>query len=122
MARETFVRYRTLCLLAALAVLSCLCVGLLVAVLGRGGGPAQPPVESAYTHSTAPQNDAGQRSRAASGGDTNKETAVKRQRLTEPWEKDYRIPASTYAMHYDLFLHPNLETGLFSGTVDIHVR
>ncbi|KAF0305364.1 Glutamyl aminopeptidase [Amphibalanus amphitrite] len=42
--------------------------------------------------------------------------------LTEPWEKDYRIPASTYALHYDLFLHPNMETGLFTGTVDILIR
>ncbi len=25
------------------------------------------------------------------------------------WESDYRIPADTQALHYDLYLHPDLQ-------------
>ena len=32
-----------------------------------------------------------------------------------PWEKDYRLPADVLPVHYRLSLHPDLETGLFTG-------
>ena len=35
--------------------------------------------------------------------------------LTEPWEKDPRLPKHLIPLHYDLYLHPNLNTGLFNG-------
>ena len=39
----------------------------------------------------------------------------------KPWEDDYRIPNDTYAHHYDLYLHPDLEAGTFSGKVTVHI-
>ncbi|KAF2350322.1 Peptidase M1 membrane alanine aminopeptidase N-terminal, partial [Trinorchestia longiramus] len=41
---------------------------------------------------------------------------------TQPWELEYRIPTNTIPRHYDLYLHPDLETGTFKGTVDILVE
>ena len=135
MARETFVRYRTLCLLAVLAVLSCVSVGLLVALLSRsgggGGGQQKSSASSAGSHGAASGSRGGEDSsdnwdevtqtdRTSVGDADGKD--VQKPVLTEPWEKDYRIPASTYALHYDLFLHPDMETGLFTGTVDILIR
>ena len=35
--------------------------------------------------------------------------------LTEPWQKDPRLPKHLIPLHYDLYLHPNLNTGLFNG-------
>lgn len=40
---------------------------------------------------------------------------------TEPWEKNYRLPTDTLPLHYEIYLHPNLVTGTFSGSVDIHL-
>ena len=126
-------RYRTLCLLAVLAVLSCVCVGLLVALLSPGGGGGQQK-SSASSASAAGGSGSGSRGGDDSSGDWDDVKTEgtpdgkdgkkdgKKPVLTEPWEKDYRIPASTYALHYDLFLHPDMETGLFTGTVDILIR
>ena len=33
----------------------------------------------------------------------------------EKWEKDPRLPKHLLPLHYNLWLHPNLNTGLFSG-------
>ena len=40
---------------------------------------------------------------------------------TEPWEVEYRIPRTSLPVHYDLYLHPDLASGLFTGKVEIHV-
>ena len=37
--------------------------------------------------------------------------------LKEPWEKDPRLPRHLIPLHYDLYLHPNLNTGLFTGNM-----
>lgn len=37
----------------------------------------------------------------------------------EPWEREYRIPTTTIPHHYDLYLHPDLEEGDFTGRVTI---
>ena len=42
-------------------------------------------------------------------------------KLTEPWEKEYRIPESTIPYHYDLTLLPNLNTAWFTGHIDITI-
>ena len=48
------------------------------------------------------------------------DSAMKAKR-SKPWEDDYRIPNDTYAHHYDLYLHPDLEAGTFSGKVTVHI-
>ena len=122
MARETFVRYRTLCLLAVLAVLSIVCVGLLVAVVGRGRDSAAPAPASGERVAEGESGGAAAEEEAERKEARGTMAEKKEKQLTEPWEKDYRIPASTYAMHYDLYLHPDMETGLFTGQVDILIR
>ena len=36
-----------------------------------------------------------------------------------PWESNVRLPRSVVPIHYDLYLHPELETDMFSGKVSI---
>jgi len=38
-----------------------------------------------------------------------------------PWELDYRIPLDTQPLHYDVYLHPNLNDSTFSGKVGIDI-
>jgi len=40
----------------------------------------------------------------------------------EPWERDVRLPRSVKPQHYDIFLHPVLQNGTFSGNVTIDVQ
>ena len=42
--------------------------------------------------------------------------------LNFPWEKNVRLPENVLPLHYDLYLFPELETGMFSGKVDIEVN
>jgi len=39
----------------------------------------------------------------------------------QAWEREYRIPRDTLPLHYDLYLHPDLNAGRFSGQVAIMV-
>jgi len=43
------------------------------------------------------------------------------QQPQQPWEQEYRLPLDTIPVHYDIKLHPNLETGQFSGRVDLRL-
>ena len=43
------------------------------------------------------------------------------QQPQQPWEQEYRLPLDTIPVHYDINLHPNLETGEFSGHVDLRL-
>ena len=38
-----------------------------------------------------------------------------------PWELDYRIPVDTQPIHYDVYLHPNLNDSTFSGKVGLDI-
>ena len=42
--------------------------------------------------------------------------------LTEAWEKDVRLPSHLLPLHYDLYLHPDLSSGLFMGRVTIAIE
>lgn len=42
--------------------------------------------------------------------------------LTEPWELDYRLPNDTLPLHYEIYLHPDLVSGTFTGKVAIHLN
>lgn len=42
--------------------------------------------------------------------------------LTEAWEKDVRLPSHLLPLHYDLYLHPDLVSGLFMGRVTIAIE
>ena len=42
--------------------------------------------------------------------------------LTEAWEKDVRLPSHLLPLHYDLYLHPDLVSGLFMGRVTISIE
>lgn len=33
----------------------------------------------------------------------------------QPWEANIRLPRSVVPMHYDLYLHPDMQAGLFQG-------
>ncbi|CAB4062909.1 ENPEP [Lepeophtheirus salmonis] len=39
----------------------------------------------------------------------------------QSWEKNIRLPRSVIPYHYDLYLHPDLSTGLFFGRVGIQI-
>ena len=38
-----------------------------------------------------------------------------------PWETNLRLPRSVIPVHYDLYLFPDLEGGMFSGKI-FHLR
>ena len=48
-------------------------------------------------------------------------TTSEKPALEWPWEKNYRIPEDHLPVHYDLYLHPDLEAGTFSGRVGIQI-
>ena len=41
---------------------------------------------------------------------------------TSPWALDYRLPADTVPLHYDILLHPDIENATFGGEVSIQVQ
>lgn len=47
-----------------------------------------------------------------------------REEAFRPWEADHRLPSDTDPIHYDIFLHPDLNNFTFSGKVviQIHVK
>ncbi|CAL4084418.1 unnamed protein product [Meganyctiphanes norvegica] len=113
---ETFVRRSTAAMLFLISVLAIVCVAMLVLLLAPdwrpngshgGGGPTDVEIVGSQVGSTT-------RPPRLTAGPTTPEP-------TEPWEKKYRIPRATLPHHYDLYLHPDLDTGEFTGRVRILV-
>ena len=44
-----------------------------------------------------------------------KEEVEDRMRLEHPWEKHPRLSREVLPLHYDLYLHPDLDSGTFMG-------
>lgn len=40
----------------------------------------------------------------------------------QPWEKNIRLPENILPLHYDLFLHPDINLGKFKGKVEIDLN
>lgn len=40
----------------------------------------------------------------------------------QPWEKDVRLPRNIIPLHYNLFLHPEIQNATFSGKVEIELN
>lgn len=122
MTEYVFVRHSTSFLLILVAVLSCVCLGLVVAMFSQhschtDSPNTKSPLTSStdVTHSTA-NTRSSSRTSPTSSTDRTTETPT-----AKPWEENYRIPRDIYPHNYRLFLHPNSETGLFSGSVEINI-
>ena len=107
-------RVQTL-LLTLVCVLVIACIGLIVAVaksnaaIGSGKDSKYSFVLYFYLILIGHLNDELiQTTTTTSITTTEKLTGVK-------WEDDPRLPKHLLPLHYDLWLHPNLNTGLFSG-------
>lgn len=122
MTEYVFVRHSTSFLLILVAVLSCVCLGLVVAMFSQHSCHTDSPnTKSPLTSSTdVTHSTANTRSSSptlpTSSTDSTTETPT-----AKPWEENYRIPRDIYPHNYRLFLHPNLETGLFNGSVKINI-
>nr|CAD7461677.1 unnamed protein product [Timema tahoe] len=107
----------TCCLLAVLCVCLIASLVLLRRHLTPGGGgdhkrpPPPPPLDRLTNLGDFMLGDAMATTTERGGG------AVRRE-----WEADYRLPATTLPLHYDLLLHPDLEGGTFTGEVAIKLN
>ncbi|KAA0204033.1 hypothetical protein HAZT_HAZT005894 [Hyalella azteca] len=103
---EFFVRRTTAFFIFLVMVLSCAIVGLAVYSFSD-----KSEIETTFTETVVPEKL------------TTDDVTVSEEpdRSTQPWELEYRIPVSTIPYHYDLYLHPDLESGKFTGKVTILV-
>ncbi|XP_063847044.1 glutamyl aminopeptidase-like [Scylla paramamosain] len=118
---QVFIRRSTAVLLLLVGALCIVCVALLVLLLApdwrASGGetsahsmsldatPPGIPREAPFTPRDTP----------APATTTTTTTTTPQ----EPWARQYRIPRSTLPHHYDLYLHPDMEQGDFTGKVTI---
>ena len=90
-------------LLVAIGVLTITCIGLSVAVASANAG-----------ESTSSQNE-GETSELVQTTTATTTVSKDNKEDGQPWEVDPRLPKHLIPLHYDLWLHPDLETGLFKG-------
>ncbi|MPC77823.1 Glutamyl aminopeptidase [Portunus trituberculatus] len=115
---QVFIRRSTAVLLFLVGALCIVCVALLVLLLApdwrqSGGETSAHSMPLDATPRTSPAAPA-PRNTPVNTPVTTTDTAPK-----EPWEKEYRIPRTTLPYHYDLYLHPNMEQGDFTGKVTL---
>ena len=121
-------------LIACVLGLSIACVGLLIALSLQSGGAENGdnsinPTEKskdigAPIISGSTDNDYELEENDPKSEDWDEDEAEDQENeaiLNFPWEKNVRLPKSILPLHYELYLFPELETGMFSGKVDIEV-
>lgn len=128
---QVFLRRTTAALLFLIAALSIACVALLVLLLapdwrdagGHASGGAGPTASTAGASSLRPRPSGtpAPPPRTTPRPPPATSPSATTQAPKEPWEREYRIPRATLPHHYDLFLHPDLQSGRFSGRVAILV-
>ena len=102
-------------LAVVVAVLTVVCVALIIALDSYhgeyleavGGGGA---AEDRAGAEAEPEGGGG----GGDGGSSASEAA-----LVHPWEKEPRLSRQVVPLHYDLFLHPDLDSGTFMGKSDL---
>ena len=94
----------TVILLVLVAALAITCLGLIVALVARGGD-----------HDDLDASGSGSPLGSAKKDRTPVVVEEEEKYLTELWETKPRLSPNVYPMHYDLYLHPNLETDMFTG-------
>ena len=97
----------TAILLVLVAALAITCLGLIVALVARGGDHDDLDASGSGSPLGSAKRD---RTPAAVEEEEEEEKY-----LTELWETKPRLSPNVYPMHYDLYLHPNLETDMFTG-------
>jgi hypothetical protein len=75
-----------------------------------GSGTDQKSSENPTTSTTT------ERSSTVSVGPVGEDQAP-----VHPWERDVRLPKSVVPLHYDLYLFPDLNEGLFTGKDFLHL-
>jgi len=117
---DVFVRRTTAALLAVIATLAVLTVVFIA--LYASTAPPEPPETTTPRLVARPKpiKIVAEESTPASSP-SNRPLATEAPVLQEPWERQYRIPEDTLPLHYDLYLHPDLQAGMFSGQVAIKV-
>lgn len=115
---QVFVRRSTAALLFLVATLCIVCVALLVLLLAPDwrdtGGETTSGRLQETTTTPRPQRPVQRTTTPTQAPSTTTSEGPK-----EPWEAEYRIPKTTLPHHYDLYLHPDLESGRFSGRVGV---
>ena len=114
--------------LVAILGLSVACVGLLVALLTKS--PAQieennktqdfgaPIIAEATDDDFEPYEEPGEDPDWIDQAENEEDESI----LTNfPWENNVRLPKNVLPLHYDLYLFPDLQDGMFSGKVDIEI-
>lgn len=99
-----------------IAGLSVACIGLIVALALRSETHPDKPV-SEYGSVAEPEPESEGNDEWTLSDDEDNEVEY-----TFPWEKEVRLPRSVVPIHYDVYLHPNLQEGTFYGKVDVLVQ
>lgn len=100
-------------LVAVITGLTLICVGLIVAVARSNASGGSGNESNEQLIQSPPSNP------VVGNGIV---VVEEKSELKEPWEKDPRLPRHLIPLHYDLYLHPNLNTGLFTGRVRIDIE
>ena len=108
---------RQSCLVGLVAVLTVTCLGLVIGLATLRTEELQQPLRQTSSPQPEPEPEVEEEEE-----DVEEEREVVMEEGTEPWEKDVRLPGHLLPLHYALHLHPDLDTGLFTGRVAISIQ